>query len=305
MEHIVIHGVTSFLGKHLINKLIEDKKPVIVIARESSDIGQYENLSSVELLKYKSSIEEIPESKKILPANTVFYEFSWFGVFGEYRNFPEQLTINIPLIISSLKFAKVINARHWIGIGSQAEYGNLNKKISEDDTCNPTTLYGKSKLICSQISKDLCKEYGIEHTWLRLFSVFGPGDSNNWLIPYLIKDMFNDKPINATKGEQCWDYLYVDDVIDVLYRLLDSKGLGIVNLGSGKSIQIKFLIEKIKEIIDSNSVLNLGAIEYRNDQVMLMEADIKKLSTLLNWKPKVDLETGLNMTIKYFREKVN
>lgn len=303
MQDIVIHGASSFLGKHFIKRLLSEKINIIVIARQSTDLGLLNESSLVTIFRYKSCIEEVLNIYKPIGAQPVFYEFSWHGVYGEQRNDPEQLTTNIPLILASVNFAKEINAKQWTGIGSQAEYGNLNKKISEADVCTPTTLYGKSKLICSEISSALCSSYGMEHSWLRLFSVFGPEDNHNWLIPYLIKDMLINKPVNATKGEQSWDYLYIDDVTEVLYKLIKGKGAGIANLGSGKSIKIKDLILKIKELTGSDSQINFGAIPYRDDQVMLMEADIQKLSESLNWIPRVSIEDGLKKTIKYFSEK--
>lgn len=303
MSEIVIHGASSFLGKHFVKRLLAEKIKFDVVARDSAELSHLKNSNLVSVFRYKNNIEEAVSNFVTGSGNPVLYEFSWHGVYGEQRNDPEQLTVNIPLIISSVKFAKQINAKHWIGVGSQAEYGNLNKKISENDICSPTTLYGKAKLISSKISGTLCDAYGMEHSWLRLFSVFGPEDNHNWLIPYLINEMLNNKPVNATKGEQSWDYLYIDDVTEVLYRLINSKGTGIVNLGSGKSIQIKDLIHKIKELTRSASQINLGAVPYREDQVMLMEADIKILSESISWSPNENIEEGLLKTIKYFSEK--
>ena len=162
-------------------------------------------------------------------------------------------------------------------------------------------MYGKSKLICSKISSELCEAYNIEHSWLRLFSVYGPNDNHDWLIPYLIKEMLMDKDINVTKGEQIWDYLYIDDVSEVLFKLMHAKGVGIANLGSGQPIVIKDLIKKIKSLTNSNSNINFGAIDYRSDQVMSMLPNISKLKTHLNWEPKINLEIGLKDTIKSFK----
>lgn len=296
MPNIIIHGASGFLGKHFLRKLIAEKIPVIVFARESSNLASIENDSLVKIYRYKNSLSEInPEKIKI--SSPVFFEFSWQGVFGSERNKDEQTSVNIPLITSSINLANNLNAGHWIGIGSQAEYGNLDKRISENDVCNPTTLYGKAKLQCAQLSAELCKKFGIEHSWLRLFSVYGPDDNHEWLIQYLIKEMLLNKDINVTKGEQLWDYLYIDDVSEMFFKLKDATGVGIANLGSGKGAQVKYIIEKIKELTNSKSKINFGAIPYRDDQVMLMEADITKLSNHLNWFPKASMEEGLKKTI--------
>jgi nucleoside-diphosphate-sugar epimerase len=300
MNSIVIHGASSFLGNNFIKLLISQKINVHIIARATSQITFCENWPTVKIYRYNKTISEI-NCQNIIVKDPVFFEFSWHGVFGTDRNIPEQLSVNIPLIISSIAFAKRLNAKHWIGIGSQAEYGDLNKEITENDKCNPTTFYGKSKLLCSKISEELCQAYSIEHSWLRLFSVFGPNDNHDWLIPFLIKGMLNDNEINVTKGEQFWDYLYIDDISEMLLKMISASGIGIANLGSGQPIQIRQIIEKIKIFASSNSIINYGAIPYRPDQVMYMSANIIKLSTHLNWQPKTSIDEGLIKTIDFFK----
>jgi UDP-glucose 4-epimerase len=302
MNNIVIHGASSFLGKNFIQVLISKKIDVHIIARSTTKIPFFENCQTVKIYRYKQDISEI-DCKTIEIENPVFFEFSWHGVFGSDRNSTEQITVNIPLVISSIAYASKLNASHWIGIGSQAEYGDLNKEISEEDICSPTTLYGKSKLLCSTISADLCKAYNIEHSWLRLFSVFGPNDNHDWLIQYLIKEMLNNNEINVTKGEQVWDYLFIDDISLMLIKLMNAKGIGIANLGSGQPIQVRDLIEKIKALTFSKSIINFGAIPYRHDQVMYMSANIKKLSNHLQWQPQTNIEEGLIKTIEFLKNQ--
>ncbi len=301
---IVIHGASGFIGKHFIRAIIEKNIPVIVLARKSSKLNFDETkYPFITVLRYEKNLSEI-NGEALNVHHPVFFEFSWNGVFGSERNAAEQLTVNIPLILSSVNLAHQLNAKHWVGFGSQAEYGNLNKKIQETDTCHPTTLYGKSKLLCSQISAELCAAYQMEHSWLRLFSVFGPEDNPQWLIPYLITEMLQNKEINTTLGEQRWDYLYIDDIIQMLFLLKEQSGAGIANLGSGRAIKVKEIIKYLKKATNSSTKINFGAIPYRPDQVMHMEADITQLSTHLGWTPQTDIRTGLSKMIKYYTNKI-
>ncbi|MCW3093056.1 MAG: CDP-abequose synthase [Ferruginibacter sp.] len=304
MRKIIVHGASSFLGKNFLRKMSVQKIPADIFARRKSSMTEFESNPLFNIYRYEKSISEISHVNQT-PGSTTFVDFSWYGVFGTERNIPEQITVNIPLVIDSVKTAHSFKCNHWIGFGSQAEYGNLDKRISESDPGVPTTLYGKSKLICSQISADLCKSYGMDHSWLRLFSVYGPNDTHEWLIQYLIKQMLLNKEINVTKGEQLWDYLYVDDISEMLLKLIKSRGVGIANLGTGNGISVRMIIEKIKNIIQSESKINFGALPYRSDQVMLMEADITKLSTHLKWKPEISLDEGLRKTIEFIRTTSN
>src|SRR5688572_11054883 len=160
MPDIIIHGASSFLGKHFTKRLLSQGIPFTILARQQSDVAFAENKQGVSIVRYIDSLHEINTSL-LSVKSPVFIEFSWNGVFGSERNNPAQITVNVPLVISSVEIAHRMNAIQWIGFGSQAEYGNLGKKIKETDPCNPLTLYGKSKLFCSRISEELCVAYGI------------------------------------------------------------------------------------------------------------------------------------------------
>lgn len=299
----VVHGATSFIGKHLLRRLIERNINTLLVCRNSSDVSEFENYENVLIKRYQKNLKEISIDNDLFSKDTIFIELAWNGVFGAERNEITQFSINVPLFINNILWCSSNNIKHWVGFGSQAEYGNLNKEIFENDECLPTTFYGNSKLILSKVSKELCLHLGIEHTWLRLFSVYGPDDNHEWFLQYCIQELLRNKPLNLTKGEQEWDYLYVSDIIEVLLRINPNQGLGVTNLSSNKPIKIKDLVIQAKKVTNSESELNFGAINYREDQVMLMNGNNQKLKTLLHWEPKTEILEGLQSLIKFLSDE--
>lgn len=297
--HIIISGVTSFLGKWFYHFLQKQNIPIVVIARSTSNIDEIANHTYTKVYRYKSTtLELITEIEAQTFKGAMYFEFAWQGVFGTHRNETAQFTQNIPLMLNSVELANHLGVLHWVGIGSQAEYGNLNKTISEAEECKPTTLYGKAKLACSQLTAQLCDHFQIKHSWLRLFSMYGPNDNHAWFIPYIIEKMLRNEPIETTLAEQYWDYLYVQDAVNALYKISPNKGLGICNFASGKAVQLKEIIEAARIFTKSESVVHYGAIPYRPDQVMYMKADISKLSQALHWVPHTDIQTGIKLCIE-------
>ncbi len=297
--HFCIHGASSLIGKNFCKYLLSNGYSFTVIARAESKLDFMENEKNISIYKYNKSISElvgkIPKIK-----DGVFIHLAWAGVFGTEKDIPSQITFNIPELIYSIELSNSIEIKHWIGFGSQAEYGNINSKnkIDENFPLNPITLYGKSKVICSNVARELCKTYNIEYSWLRLFSSYGPNGTHKWFIDYLIDEMKNNKVLNVTKCEQYLDYLHVDDISELLVLLSKTKGIGVANLGSGKAVQLKKILETIHTITNSKSVINYGALEYKSDQGMFNEADISKLSKMTGWKPKIGIEDGLSDMIK-------
>src|SRR5260370_4087278 len=84
--------------------------------------------------------------------------------------------------------------------------------MREDALPRPTRLYGAAKVAAFYLTRQLAEQAGLRHAWLRLFSVYGPGDNEAWLIPMLIGEMLAGRRPRTTLGVQIWDWLHVEDV---------------------------------------------------------------------------------------------
>src|SRR5260370_38471518 len=88
--------------------------------------------------------------------------------------------------------------------------------MREDALPRPTRLYGAAKVAAFYLTRQLAEQAGLRHAWLRLFSVYGPGDNEAWLIPMLIGEMLAGRRPRTTLGVQMWDWLHVGDVARAL-----------------------------------------------------------------------------------------
>lgn len=222
------------------------------------------------------------------------------GRGGRDHNQDYQITENLALTLASVELAAAAGCRQWIGLGSQAEYGNLNVRISEEMKPCPTTLYGRSKLAAGIASLALCEARGLTGAWLRVFSTYGPGDAAFWFLPYLISEFTGGRAPQLTRCEQFWDYLYVDDAACAVSAAVNHGLAGVYNLGSGIAKPLKDYVEAVREALGSSLQPNYGAIGYRPDQVMHLEADISRLTEATGWKPAVSFQEGIALTVDSF-----
>ncbi len=209
---------------------------------------------------------------------------------------------NLDITEKSIKLAKFLGCSKWTGLGSHAEYGNLNIKIDELSDCKPTTLYGKVKLETGKKSLNLCKSYGILGKWVRIFNTYGPNDNESWLIPYLIDHLLKNKTPKLTPCEQIWDYLHINDAVKAIILLNDSNKDGIYNLGSSSPRKLKKYIEIICSEIKGKKKLSFGERSYRKDQIMKLHPDISKIKKDLNWKPLIPFKKGIKNLISNYYE---
>jgi nucleoside-diphosphate-sugar epimerase len=235
----------------------------------------------------------------VFKADTVIHA-AWEGVDGGRRN--EFLQVgNISAAARLLEETIAAGARHFVGIGSQAEYGPHEIPLTESAETHPTTLYGCSKLAACHITEAICRIADVRHAWIRIFSTYGPRDNPNWLIPGIIHKLLLSEVPSLTAGEQQWDFLFVDDAADAIVAVAETTGAsGAFNLGSGESPSLRQTITTLRNLINSDLELGFGQVPYRPDQVMFLKADIRRLVRATGWSPKVDLQTGLKQTVQWF-----
>lgn len=304
---ILVFGASSFIGSEFLKLAVQDGTKVFFpILPESSQrrlgnlIGLGYRLDSRDSIVTDQAFEEAclefePE---------ILLDFSWQGVQGDARNSSNQIE-NLRLSMDRLKFGIKVGVSRYVGIGSQAEYGPANRRVSELDACNPTTLYGITKLATHLVTKNVCDEANVKYSWIRVFSTYGIGDAETWLIPSLVSKLLKGQNVELTSGEQLWDYLHVTDAARAIHqvcRLVD--GAGLVNLGSGDPIEIKEVARLIDSKIDRGGRLQFGAKPFRDDQIFHLEADRSKLTRLTGWVPKVRLEDGLSELINEVRLRI-
>lgn len=296
---IVITGATGFIGSAILEEFLRVGAQVTVLLREESDCQRISSKTGFESLIYHSlSDQNIIEGIKAFQPN-VFIHCAWRGVGGDERNEDFQIVDNIPLTLDSVKLAKVTGCKQWIGLGSQAEYGNQNRVLDEGAPLLPTTIYGRAKLSAGIAALALCDTYGITGTWMRVFSTYGPGDAPYWFIPYVLKEFMADRVPKLTGCEQLWDYLHVSDAARAIVAVASNGAGGIFNLGSGTALQLKDYIELMRISVRSNLSPEYGAIPYRNDQVMHLQADIRKLEKEVGWQPIIQFGEGIDGVVEH------
>ena len=234
---------------------------------------------------------------------TTLIHCAWRGVAGRQRNEAEQITENIPLTLATISLARESGCRHWIGLGSQAEYGNPNTVVDEDFPSRPTTNYGRAKLAAGILGLGLCETWGMTGTWLRVFSTYGPRDSVDFLQPYLIAELLAGRRPRLTKCEQRWDYLYVSDAAEAVVCAVRAPSAGVFNVGSGEAHPLKEIVELSRRLVGTAVEPEYGVIAYRPDQVMHLQADIRRLTTATGWTPRTALETGLRHCVESIRQR--
>lgn len=303
MKKAIITGATGSIGMALIDKLLKENISILIITRKDSKRNN--NIPNNELIKIIYS--DLENLCKIQNNNNeeydTFYHFAWAGTTGKDRNDMYMQNSNIKYTLDAVNLASRFKCKIFIGAGSQAEYGLVSEPLTSSTKTNPFTGYGMAKLCAGQMSRKLAHDLGMKHIWTRILSVYGPYDSECSLIMTILKDAYNDIDINVTKGEQMWDFIYSEDVAQMMF-LLSQKGIDgkTYIIGSGKTKTIREYIEIIIKNIETNSNVNFGTIPYSENQIMYLCADNKELLEDTSYMIKNDFDNGIKKLITWYKK---
>lgn len=298
----LVTGATGFIGAHLVRWLIQQEYQVGVFVRPSSTLWRLQDIVP-RLHIISGDLFEISQSAPSIRrfAPEIVYHLGWSAVGDRRRDDLVQIQ-NVNGSLSLLQLARESGCRHWVGLGSQAEYGRYDSAIAESWVARPETLYGIAKLSVALLSQRLCNLYGIRFVWLRLFAAFGPMAPSTFLIPYVISTLLEGAIPSVTAGDQQLDYLFVQDVVEGIWQLaMDSNTDGIFNIGSGQVHTVKEVVECIRDLINPHLRIGFGEVPYYQNQPMHWQADITKLQESIGWKPRTSLRAGLAKTIEWYK----
>ena len=308
MEHppkVVLTGATGFIGAAVLTELLARGAKPLVLLRAGSDHQRIAALQGFREVPFQRFDEAGLAARLQEEQPSVFIHCAWGGVFGTERNVDFQITENLPLTLAAAQLAVACGCRQWIGLGSQAEYGNQNRVLDESAPARPTTTYGKAKLAAGIATLALCEARGLAGTWLRVFSTYGPGEHPQRLVPHLISEFAAGHAPKLTGCEQLWDYLYVTDAARAIVAVAERQSTGVFNLGSGQVCPLRQVVETIRAGMSTALQPEYGAVPYRPDQVMHLQADITRLKSATGWQPQVSLEEGLRACLASPRPKPN
>ena len=280
-KSIIIFGGTGFLGYHLAKKSLKKGWKVTSVSSKSPKKSRC--LSKVKYLK--CDIVNKKKLKKLIKNN-----FSYVVNLSGYVDHSNKVKTYQSHYIGCKNIADIflkLKPKSFIQIGSSLEYGKANSPQRENVKSKPISVYAKSKYLSTKYLLSIYKKNNFPVTVLRLYQAYGPGQDLNRLIPIVINSCLKKEKFPCSEGKQFRDFIYVTDVISAIMKSLQStKAKGqIINVGSGKAINIKNLIKKIVKLTKGGKP-QYGKIKLRKEEAIQIFPSIAKAKNYLNGDQK-------------------
>ena len=297
---ILVVGGTGFIGTNLVKKLLKLGARVTSLSlKRKKNKLTHKNLKHIfcDYTKFNLLKKKINKPFEYVINLGGYIDHSKF--FAKGRLVIDNHFLSTMNLLSSLKREKL---KRYLHIGTCDEYGSNTSPIKENCKEDPITSYAFAKLSSINLLIMLNKTENFPATALRLFLVYGPYQKFDRLIPQVINGCLKKKKFPVSKGNQLRDFCYIDDVISaIILSLIKKRALGeVFNVGSGKPVSVKFIINKISKIIKQGKP-QFNKIPFRKNENLKLYPSINKASRILGWKPKTNLNQGLVKTINYYK----
>ncbi len=284
---ILLSGATGFLGSYLLKRFIQEGFRVIALKRSTSNPYRIEKVIDKAIFYDidTTDIEEIFERHDIdIVLNTV----TDYGRIN--KKISDILDTNLIFSIKLLENAIKNGVKSFINTDTL-----LEKEIN---------AYALSKNQLVQWMRFLSDQINMVN--IKIEHMYGPLDDENKFIYWVIKQLKdNAEKIDLTSGFQKRDFIYIDDIIEAYLRIIKNleqfSSFEEFELGSGNAVEVreflKLVCNEMKKTQLVETRLNFGAVAYRANENMCMQADISKLRAL-GWQADVTLEDGIKTILE-------
>lgn len=308
--NILITGGAGFVCSHLADTLFEKQHDLILL----DNLLTGNKLNIEHLLDHKNVkfIEHdvqnhIDVSEEI---DFIFHFASAASPIAYQENPVNTLKAGSIGTINTLGLAKVKNADYLLASTSEI-YGDPEVSPQSEDywgNVNPNgerSMYDEAKRFAEAATATYSRTYDIQTKVVRIFNTYGPRmqlNDGRVVTNFIVQALKGEDITVYGDGSQTRSFSYVQDTVNGIVSLMESKHNDVFNIGNPNEITINELASKIIEITNSNS--KLINKDLPQDDPKQRKPDITKAKTMLNWEPKVKLEDGLNKTIDWVNSQL-
>jgi UDP-glucose 4-epimerase len=309
----LVTGGGGFIGSHLVDRIIGDGHDVVVLENFAS--GKKSNLEAAaatgKMRLVEGTILDNDDLNDAMHKVDIVLHLAVECVRKSIGDPVGNHHANATGTLMTLEAARRHKVSRFIYCSSSEVYGNSSGgALSEDTTvCQPTTVYGASKLVGELYAQAYLRTYGMETAVVRPFNAFGPREHDQGVlaevIPRFVIRVLNGKaPIVFGDGLNGRDFTYVTDTAEGLYRAaLSDKVVGqTINLGWGRMVSVKDVGEEILRQCGRND-LTLEHVAERPGDIQSLIARTEKATDLLNFCPQVDFATGVHNYVQWFKKQ--
>ena len=304
-KNILVTGGAGFIGSHLCKSLVKLGHNVICL--DNLFTGSKDNIFDLidnpnfefvnhDIINpyYRENIDEI--YNLACPASPIHYQHNPIRTI-------KTCTIGVINMLGLAKKnnAKILQASTSEVYGDPEMHPQIESYNGNVNPIGPRSCYDEGKRCSETLFMDYKREHNLNIKIVRIFNTYGPNMTKNdgrVVSNFILQALNNENITIYGDGLQTRSFQYIDDLVDGLLKMMASNFTGPVNLGNPVELSMKDLANKVISITNSSS--SIVYEELPEDDPKRRRPDINLAKSILDWKPVIDLDSGLQKTINYF-----
>lgn len=301
MKNVIVTGANGFIGSALVKKLLCNGVNVVAV-----DFTFAESIipDCKQAKKLAVDLDDIEKLKTEIPVGEydAMYHLAWDGVNGPNKADPMVQIKNIQLGINCAQLCKYLGVKKLLCAGTIAE--QVVHSLQMLSRTNGSMMYGVAKHCAHLLLEDYCKNICLQFVWMQFSNIYGVGNKTGNLVSYTLGELLKGNDATFGPAEQAYDFIYVDDLLEAVYRLGASEtNKTCYYIGSGSPRILKEYLIEIGDIVSMQDKIGIGlrpddGIKYdfsMFDTTPLKEAIGKYVST--------SFEEGVMRTLKWLQSE--
>ena len=309
VKNILVTGCAGFIGYNLSNKLLSSDFNVFGIdSLNDAYDNEFKKLRLEELSEKKhfqfrhADLSSKDALENINDIDVVFHMGARAGVRQSFKDPLSYIKDNTIATTNVANFCGENSVSKMILASTSSIYGNSGDKEmveNEDEKIDPPSIYAATKLSGETLAKTILSTHETKLVITRFFTVYGPfGRPDMSILRFIHWILENKDVVIYGDGEQRRSFTYIEDVINLLLKTMNTDNNDTFNVGSNMTTSLNEIIKIIETAANTQARVTNEPRAFRDPDVVL--PSLKKSKEILNWEPGVDIQQGIEKTIQWY-----
>ena len=300
MKKVLVTGANGFIGKTLVNALLEKGYEVVALDVRFDDVLL--NNKAVTCINVLG--KEVRDLKEMIPdaEYACFFHLAWVGTSGPARaDYTVQLN-NVKMACDYIGLCSEIGCKRVVYASSINEMETYEYLQSDDIEPAGGYIYGTGKLAAHLMGETVAKLNGVEFIPVIITNIYGVGEKSARMIYTSISKLVKKEHCSFTAGYQTYDFIYITDAINSIIAVAEKgKAFNRYYIGSGEPKPLREFLIEMKNIVDPEAEIGLGDIPFKGVDISYDQFDLKKVERDTGYRNAIPFAKGIQMTADYIR----